>query len=200
MRHRRRVHRVLPFVVGLIGVAAPVQAQDRSRVDLEAGIGFSVTGDPAPSLPTGSVGVAFWLSRAWGVSFTGVTSFGEDRYDPPIEIPDRFYIGQDDLRYVRVSLRYRRAIGARTMLVLGAGAVTNASYEVILLLKTAGGGTRRIDFRNQWGGLGGEMYLDRHLGRHLRVRGGITFDTSAETSVFQPVVLGVVAFEPQPAH
>jgi hypothetical protein len=189
------VRRVL-FLVILLGAPARGLAQDRPVAEIEAGVGYSLGGgaeDPAPTIGTLTVGGTLWLTRSWGLSVAYVASYGSDLDDAPVESGDRVFEGLGDLRYLRTVLRHRRALTGAWMLDIGAGLVTGGSFDRLVLLRVPGGSVR-ADARVTWGGFAGEVYVRRSLGDHLALRAGATVESNFETTVFQPVVLGVVAF------
>ena len=179
-----------------IGVAPiPAYSQSRSTFSVEVGPGFafgSGAENPAPSLPTASAGAGLWFSSQWGLAVAHVRGFGEDRVDPPVDGGDRVFAGKEALRYTRAVVRYRRSLGPGDI-VAGAGLVLGASYVYLDYLKTPSG-LQRLKPRTSWGGVGLEMYFDRRVSRHVSVRVGATLDTGTETTVVQPVLLGVIGF------
>lgn len=189
--------RRLCATAGVLLVIPPVVlAQSRPTVDVEFGPGFAVGGgleNPAPSLPTVSIGAGFWLAERWGVAVTRVRSYGEDLREPPVEITDRVFAGAEDLRYTRATGRYRREVGAAGDIVLGLGLVFGASFTDIDFLKTPAG-LQRLRPKTTWRGFAVEAYFQRTILAHFAVRIGGTLDTGTETTVFQPVVLGAITF------
>ncbi len=188
----------LAAVIAVVSVCLgpiPLCGQSRSAFDVEVGPGFangSGAENPAPSLPTASFGAGFWLTNRWGLAAVHVRSIGEDRFDPPIDAPDRVFAGKEALRYTRVVARYRKPIGPGDI-VAGVGLVLGASYAYIDYLKTPSG-LQRLGGRASWGGVGLEMYFNRRVSRYVGFRAGVTLDTGTETTVVQPVLLGIVTF------
>lgn len=149
--------------------------------------------NPAPSLPVLSLGAALWFAERWGLAVTHVRSYGEDLRKPPVEGMDRIFAGAEDLRYTRAVARYRKEVASAGNVVLGFGFVLGGSFTDIDFLKTPGG-LERLRPKSKWGGFAVEAYFQRSLLPHVDVRAGGTLDTGTETTVFQPVVLGVIAF------
>jgi hypothetical protein len=177
-------------------IPSGVSGQSSSTIDVELGLGFAAGGgleNPAPSLPTLSLGAGFWLTERWGLAVAHVRSYGEDLSDPPVDSTDRVFAGAEELRYTRAVGRYRRDVGAAGDIVLGFGLVLGASFVDIVFLKTPIG-LQRLRPTTKWGGFTVEGYFQRAILGHLGVRAGGTLDTGTETTVFQPVVLGIVTF------
>jgi hypothetical protein len=190
--------RRLSFVGAIVIFLVPAAAlgQSRSTVEIEFGPGFAVGGgseDPAPSLPTLSLGATFWLVERWGLAVTHVRSYGEDLREPPVELMDRVFAGAEDLRYTRAVARYRRRVVNAGEVVLGVGFVLGGSFTDIDFLKTPTG-LQRLRPKSTWGGFAVEGYFQRFWRAHMGVRVGGTFDTGFETTAFEPVMLGVLAF------
>lgn len=87
------------FVVAALGFLLPPEAlaQSRSTVEIEIGPGFAIGGgleDPAPSLPTVCLGVAFWFAERWGIAVNDVRSYGEDLLEPPLRFLTGFLRGR----------------------------------------------------------------------------------------------------------
>lgn len=191
----RTLLNVMAVAVSLGIAPMPAHGQSGPRFSVEGGPGFAVgsgTEDPAPSLPTVSLGAGLWLGRQWGIAVAHVRGIGEDRVDPPVDGGDRLFAGKEALQYTRAVMRYRRSMGPGD-LVAGAGLVLGASYVYLDYLKTPSG-LRRLKPTTSWGGIGLEMYFDRRVSRHVHVRVGATLDTGIETTVVQPVLLGVIGF------
>jgi hypothetical protein len=68
-----------------------------------------------------------------------------------------------------------------------------ASFTYIDFLKTPSG-LQRESPRSTWAGFGAEAYFNRPVASHIGLRGGATLDTGTETTVFHPVLLGVITF------
>jgi hypothetical protein len=131
---------VLAIVIFLVPAAA--LGQSRSTIEIELGPGFALGGgseNPAPSLPTLSLGAAFWLVERWGLTVTHVRSHGKDLREPPVESIDRVFAGAEDLRYTRAVARYRRRVVNAGDVVLGVGFVLGGSFTDIDFLKTPTG-------------------------------------------------------------
>jgi hypothetical protein len=188
----------LSFVGTIVICVLPAAAlgQSRSTVEVEFGPGFAIgsgSENPAPSLPTLSLGAVVWLVERWGIAVTHVRSYGEDLREPPVESMDRVFGGAEDLQYTRAVARYRRGVFSAGDIVLGVGFVFGGSFTDIDFLKTPAG-LERLRPKSRWGGFAVEGYFQRFWRAHIGVRVGSTLDTNVETTAFEPVMLGVFAF------
>lgn len=182
--------------LSLLAVVPAAAAQDRPTIEFEAGLGRTIDLSSEASLPETSttvIGVSYWFSGPWGVSVAGVIGHGFSLIDPPVEIQDRVFLGTQDLRYVRVTARYRRAISDSANLIAGVGLVPRGSYEDVELRKTPSG-LLRAGQRLNFGAFSGELYLEARLTRNLALRVGSSTDMGPEARLVQPVFVGVLSF------
>jgi hypothetical protein len=186
----------LGFAVAALSLPTMALAQSAtSKADLEAGAGLAIGGgveNSAPSLPTVSFGAAVWLGRQWGIAVNHVTSYGEDRWEPPIETTTRIFAGQEHLRYTRITGRYRRQVGGGDI-VLGFGVIVGGSYANIVFLKSSDR-SQRQSVKTTWQGVTVEVSFFQAFSESLGARVGIALDTGTETTVLRPFALAVYSF------
>ena len=117
---------------------------------------------------------------------------GEDLYTPPVEIPDRTFLGVGHLQYWTATARYRRSISRELGLEIDFGMMFGERFGTIEMFRDP---PRRVSVPNgPASGLSLEALVTRRLARHFAVKAGVTYDFVVETNHFQPVALGVIGF------
>ena len=172
----------------LVGpLTSPVVAQDRNRLELQAGYGFVWSTEL--SLATYDVGVAFW-DHNWGVAARFVRGPGQDLYLRGEGRNNDIYIFQGNLRYTTVTARRRWFLAGSTELNVGFGFMLGGSFEENELRPG------RSPSRTETGFLGFsfEALVGHKLSRHFGVKWGLTQDCNTETAFRQLVGLGVIGF------
>jgi hypothetical protein len=173
-------------------------AQAPPRLEVSAGPGYVFGGgmeNPGPSLPAFNVGVTVWPFERWGVAGRAVRAPGEDRYPSPLPSHDRTYLGLEKLAYYVVGARYRRLFAARQEMNIGAGLMLGGEFRTVVLLdQPAGPPVRRSHPDTFFNGFSVEGSWGWRLHRHLRVKGGLTYDFNFETTNLQPVISAVLSF------
>ena len=173
----------------LVGpLTSPVVAQDRNRLELQAGGGFVWGGgaeDPGPSLATYDVGFVLWDDK-WGVAARYVRGPGQDRAE---WANSDSYIGSGNLRYTTVTARRRWFLAGSTELNVGFGLMLGGSFEDLDMRRS-----RVVATESVFSGFSFEALVGHRFSRHFGVKWGLTQDCNPETVNTQLVGLGVIGF------
>jgi hypothetical protein len=179
-----------------LAVALPARAQDLPKVEIEVAFGAVVypgeNSKPSPS--TVSAGFAVWPSNSWGIAVSQVFGIGASLFNPVAEAPDRLFIGEQGLRYMRIAVRYRRELADRVWLQFGGGVIVGGSRQSVQLFKTPTGFVRSTP-RDSWGSIiAWEASIGARFNRHLAGRVGLTVDGEPESFVIQPTLIASISF------
>jgi hypothetical protein len=190
------MRKILTLTLCSLALAGSAHAQRQDVVELEGGGGYlfgSGAEDPGPSVPTVDAAIVVWAAPRWGVAVRRVEGPGEDLYTPPIEIPDRTFLGVGHLRYWTVTARHRRPISRDLGFEIGFGLMFDDTFDDIEMFRDPGIG--RIAARNGPAyGLSLEALVTHALARRFALKAGVTYDFNVETNHLQPVALAVVRF------
>jgi len=189
------MRKILALTLCSLALAEVAYAQRRAVVELEGGGGYvfgSGAEDPGPSLPTLDAAIVVWATERWGVAVRRVEGPGENLYAPPVEIPDRTFLGVGQLHYWTVTARHRRSISRDLGLEIGFGMLFNGEFATLEMFHDP---PHRISaLTGPYPGFSLEALVTHPLARHFAVKAGVTYDFNFETNNVQPVALAVVRF------
>jgi hypothetical protein len=168
--------------------------REKSLAEIEFGQGLTLRG---PRLTTSMAGGTYWIDDTWGVGAAYTRSLGESRLDDPIDQGHRLFVGNDDLRHVRVAARHRRRGRAAWQVTSGIG-LAFGSGDSIYYYESPDGLQRR-DTTERGGWLTAELHVQRALTRRFAIRTGATLFWAPNLEALvngqlQPAVLGLISY------
>ncbi|MCY4059999.1 MAG: hypothetical protein OXG44_18600 [Gammaproteobacteria bacterium] len=171
-------------VAGLVlGLAAPVAAQSRNVIELQAGLGGVWHTNTPTSLGAFTASAVYWPRERFGIAVRHVRAPGDSfSTAPPLVGGGEYFSGRGRLHFTSVTARFRWFVGDGSWEInLGTGAMVDGQIDTIVTVYDQTGAERiAVRLEEQFPGyVALELFVGRKVWRSLGVKVGATYAAAA---------------------